>query len=90
MINYTEHYQNMTAEEIAIITKHCLHKHDSHYYYRKAYFKTHPENNIEDFHDWEFHYMNSDWQDSIWIMSSKDFEYYWPYHSAFIQELYQD
>ena len=49
MINYTEYYQTMTAEEIAIITKHCLHKHDSHYSYRKAYFKTHPENNIEAF-----------------------------------------
>ena len=47
---YIDNYEQMSAEEIAIISKHCEHKHDSHYSYRKRYFKNHPDHTLEDFH----------------------------------------
>lgn len=84
---YIDNYEQMSAEEIAIISKHCEHKHDSHYSYRKRYFKNHPDHTLEDFHEWEFHYMSANWQEEIWIQSAEEFEYHWPYHAAFITDM---
>ena len=83
-------YQKMSQKLINRISKNCNYQHYRWPMYKKAFTHDNSVATNAEWHDWHNKFQINDWETDIWSMNVVDFKYYWPYHSAFIIEYFDD
>jgi len=82
-------YQNMSQNLINRISKNCNYKHYHWPLYKRAFLTDNPQSTVEDWYVWKERFQTHNWEIDIWTMTMDDFEYHWPYHSAFIRNSFE-
>ena len=84
---FCKQYQTFSATQIEWIQKNLVDRiHLRQYTHKKFFFEDHTSASEKDYYDWWYHIICNDWQNDIWFMSDKKFEYHWPMVTAHIYQ----